>query len=147
MKTANDLIVPLTQRIDTWHVTEECRAIAEPIATQLEITTEELLVGLSQGRIKTGGESADTETAPSGFTVTLPDDPKLRKRIMRAAAIDEQSIEQLVWRALVSDIQCTEESMIFDSEGSVIGDALPLEEFRTFVMTDTGEAISPGFRL
>lgn len=131
-----ELTVKLPHRTDTWHLTDECMKIAEPIARRLRMSAEELLAGLSDGSLVTGSEPIDSESVPAGFEVKLPDDKRIRMRIARAAAIDQQSIEKLVWSALASDMECAEESRIFDADGSVIGDTLPLQEFRTFRMKD-----------
>lgn len=126
------LVVDTRHGKESWNITAECRKIAGRMADRLGLPLTEFLTQLSQGAYLHGRLSSDEESpAPAEFKVTLPKDKRLRDRVTRAANIHGQTIENFVWDALVSHTECMEESMIFDKDGSVIGDALELYTFRT----------------
>jgi hypothetical protein len=130
----NKLIVKTKCRIDEWTLNSECRALAEPIAKKLKLSVIEFLTRLSSGLYIRPDrfEISERHQPPSGFTISLPQNQPLSRSIRNAARENDQTVREFVWCALISDLESIEESLILDSEGRTVGDALPLEAFPTF---------------
>lgn len=129
---------------DVWNMNSKCAAAARPIAKKLGLSLEEFLTRFSTatlpGRL-TNEPSLDRENAPpAGFQVTECADKTLWKRITRAAALEEISVDLFIWRSIASTVECIEEGLLTDPRnGTPIGDESDLWEFRT--RTIKGERI------
>lgn len=133
------LEVKLQNGTDVWDVSDKCKAIAKPIADKLGFSLEEFLTRLSQERLPgrpardENNDLKDPLSVPRGFNVTACRDARIWRRVERAAAWAEMTVELFIWREIASIVECMEQDMITDAAaGNPIGDTLELEEFRAF---------------
>ena len=76
------------------------------------------------------GIGLDEERAPAGFSVTLCEEPSIRKRIHRAARFAGFSVKDFVWRALAGSVNCCEDDMILSPKtGRPLAHDVELEHF------------------
>jgi hypothetical protein len=76
------------------------------------------------------GSGLEEENAPAGFSVTLCEEPSIRKRIRRAAQFAGLSVKDFAWRALAASVNCCEDDMILSPKtGRALAHNVELENF------------------
>ena len=116
-----------------WNFDSECRKAVTPIADEFGMSAERFLElysrrGLPAQLVRGGG--LDEEKAPYGFSVTLCEEPSIRKRIRRAARFAGLSVKDFVWRALAGSVNCCEDDMILSPKtGRALAHDIELENF------------------
>jgi hypothetical protein len=112
-----------------WKLTPECEREIGPIADHFGLGLKKFLylftLGTLPGQLPTGNP-VNEENAPPGFSVSACADPALWARVERVAKHDGRSIEDFVWQAIASSVNCSEEEMVLSPKtgDSISGDCL-----------------------
>ena len=129
----DSFVVETTNSKVEWKLHSECRKVVIPIADEFGMSPLQFLQLYSRHRLpaqSVRGDRLYEERAPTGFGVTLYEDPPFRKRIRRAARFAGFSVKDFVWRALASSVNCCEEDMIFSPKtGRPLANHVELESF------------------
>ena len=116
-----------------WTFDSECRKAVTPIADEFGMSAEQFLELYSHHRLPAQlvrGSGLDEERAPAGFSVTLCEEPSIRKRIRRAAQFAGFSVKDFVWRAVAGSVNCCEDDMIVSPRtGRPLAHEVELENF------------------
>jgi len=129
----NSFIVQTKNGQAEWNLDSECRKAVTPIADEFGMSAERFLELYSRHRLPgqlVRGIGFDEERAPAGFSVTLCEEPSIRKRIHRAARFAGFSVKDFVWRAVAGSVNCCEDEMILSPKtGRPIAHDVELEKF------------------
>ena len=116
-----------------WNLDLACRKVVTPIADQFGMSAERFLELYSRRRLPgqlVRGIALDEERAPAAFSVTLCEEPLIRKRIRRAAQFAGFSVKDFVWRAVAGSVNCCEDDMIVSPKtGRPLAHDVELENF------------------
>jgi hypothetical protein len=116
-----------------WNLDSECRKVVTPIADEFGMSAEHFLELYSRHCLPAQlvrGFGLDEERAPAGFSVTLCEEPSIRKRIRRAARFAGLSVKDFAWRALAGSVNCCEDDMILSPKtGRPLANDVELESF------------------
>jgi hypothetical protein len=129
----NSFIVQTKNGQDEWKLDSECRKVVTPIADEFGMSAERFLElysrhGLPAQLVR--GSGLEEENAPAGFSVTLCEEPSIRKRIRRAAQFAGLSVKDFAWRALAASVNCCEDDMILSPKtGRAFAHNVELENF------------------
>jgi hypothetical protein len=126
--------IPQTNNGQTvWNLDSECRKVVTAIADEFGMSAERFLELYSRHRLPgqlVRGMGLDEERAPAGFSITLCEEPSIRKRIRRAARFAGFSVKDFVWRALAGSVNCCEDDMILSPKtGRPLAHDAELENF------------------
>jgi hypothetical protein len=132
--TATDSFVVVTKNGQVeWNLDSECRKAVIPIAHEFGMSGEQFLELYSRHHLPAQLVHSDRlyeEKAPAGFSITLCEEPSIRKRIRRAAQFAGLSVKDFVWRAVASSVNCCEDDMILSPKtGRPLAGDVELESF------------------
>ena len=116
-----------------WNLSPECEEEIQPIAAEFGMGVEKFLFLYTRDELPgqlVRRNDLDEENPPQGFSVSACADRTTWDRVERAARHDGLSVNEFVWQAIASCVNCAEQDMILSPKtGDSISADCVIERF------------------